>query len=287
MDVVVTTKRYVADDRHRLRLFDVIAAEVRRVTDVLRGDEFSTSQPWSPETLRSRIRAFDGALTGLCSAQAVIGRWGGIGSIASLTLGIQRLAEAVERKDSHNSAHWRNLQWYPPVLLFFSGGVAAVAVEKYDDLFAMMRAVVSTRYEERPFVVAATEAFGHVRDAFQMLEGLERHKSPFSEHVYETLQGPVGESLFLGSEYERAFDRFELLYAIQYAHESNRMSGPIGRFGWRGSSDDSTPLHLLMAEAKKSGDRWRPLRAGLCDGSLDAAMSIGQEFSRRLAHSRW
>lgn len=52
MDVVTATKRYVADDRYRVRLFDTCAGEVHRVVEVLKGSEFSMAASWSQESFR-------------------------------------------------------------------------------------------------------------------------------------------------------------------------------------------------------------------------------------------
>ena len=49
MNVVTATKRYVADDRYRLRLFDTVAVEIRRVLDALRDPGYSVTAEWSDE----------------------------------------------------------------------------------------------------------------------------------------------------------------------------------------------------------------------------------------------
>jgi len=150
------------------------------------------------------------------------------------------MCEAPERENGNEQ--WRELQWYPPILLFYAGGIAAIAGDRYDALFAMMQITVRAQYEDRAFVLAATEEFGPRRQTFKLLEGQERDKVPFSEHVYGRLQQLVGDVLFLGSDYERAFDRFELLYAIEYAHQANRTWAPVGRFVWRRSGTDQSPM---------------------------------------------
>jgi hypothetical protein len=85
MSVVTATKRFVGDDRYKLRLFDAVAGEIRRVLDALRGKPYSIANAWSEEEFRSRIQAFDQLLADLCRVVALIGRWGGLGSLASGT----------------------------------------------------------------------------------------------------------------------------------------------------------------------------------------------------------
>ena len=74
---------------------------------------------------------------------------------------------------------------------------------------------------------------------FRLLPGLDRRHTPCSDHLFEVLKPLLDELLFLGSEYERAFDIFEVLYAIEYAFQSDRGWGPVGRFGWKGVRGDS------------------------------------------------
>jgi hypothetical protein len=284
MDVVARTKRYVTDDRYRLRLFDTVADSVRGVAEALGGEQLSVVSGWSQERFRQLIATFDETLGTLCRVQALIGRWGGATSNGALTLGIRRIGEQLERENGNG--HWRELQWYPTLRLFYAGGVAAMAAERYDALLEMMHTTVRTQYEDKPFVVAATEGFGRRAEAFKRLEGRGSDKLPFSEWMYASLQAPVGDLLFLGSDYDSAFDRFELLYAIEYAHLSDRAWAPVGRFGWKGSRSDNTPIHLLIEEAKKAGERWPPLSAGLCDGSVERFNTLTQEFLPRVLEIR-
>jgi hypothetical protein len=81
------------------------------------------------------------------------------------------------------------------------------------------------------------------------------------------------EMLFLGAGYEAAFDRFEVLYALEYAYQlkqdSERVSGPVGRFAWKKQREDyGSPIHAVLAEAAREGIEWGPVKAGLFGGSI-------------------
>lgn len=281
MDVVAATRRYVADDRFRLRLFDAIASEVRQVSETLKGEQFSPVAQWSQEAIRSRIADYDNALVGLCRAKALIGRWGSPSSTASLTLGISRLCEEVEVESG--SGQWRELRWYPLLQLLYAGGVAALAAERYDALFAMLQAPVRLNHESKTFVLAATENFRRDRETFGMLEGREENTLPFNEHVFDHLRQIVGDLLFLGYDYDRAFDRFEMLCTIEYAHQSNRNRLPRGRFAWKGTYPENSPAHLLVKEIEQTGERWPPLSAGFCGGSVERLKSLMPTFLASVA----
>jgi hypothetical protein len=89
------------------------------------------------------------------------------------------------------------------------------------------------------------------------------------------------------------FDRFEVLLALehaeQYARErGGRAWGPIGRFGWKYQQiDNSSPLHMIISEAKAEGNSWPPLRAGLFRGSIERFNEIASQYSSLLAKLGW
>lgn len=100
------------------------------------------------------------------------------------------------------------------------------------------------------------------------------------------LQPLLDKLLFLGSDFERAFDTFEILYGFEYAHLAGRNWGPIGRFGWRDILSDSSPLMNLIKEAENAGDNWPPVAAGLCGGSIEKLKSIAGVFSPERGEQR-
>ena len=65
MTVVAATKRYVSDDRYKLRLFEAVGEEVRRVSALLHEDRFSVTAGWSEDEFRKRITGFDGIVADL------------------------------------------------------------------------------------------------------------------------------------------------------------------------------------------------------------------------------
>lgn len=267
MSVADDARRYVADSRWRLRLFDCIAAETRRVAAVLKEPQFSVQEGWSDETFRNRVTSLDQLLVDLCRAESIMGRWGTSAVRDSLTLGPKRLSDGAG--DGGGNTGWLALQWYPALLLSYAGGIAAVATESYDLLLALMRArVVTSRGDER-LVVAATTGIGDLRQHFKLLPGRQQQFVPLSEHLYETLKPVLDETLYLGAEYDRAFDTFEILYAVEFLHQSGRGWAPVGRFGWKAGRGESNPLRQIAEEAESASGGWPALSAGLCGGSSE------------------
>jgi hypothetical protein len=285
MTVVATTKRYVSDDRYRLRLFDAVGEEVRLVSARLHEEQFSVTPGWSDEEFRKRIPSFDEIVADLCRVEALISRWGSDAATETLTLPVKRLCDRLE-SGSGNSG-WLETQWYPILELFYASGVAAVTVGRYTTLRALMNAPVRASGNDKRLVTAVTEGLNNRTQAFRLLPGLERHDTPCSDHLYDVLKPLLDELLFLGSEFERAFDTFEVLYAIEYATQTDRGWGPIGRFGWKGIRGDASPLLRIMKEAETAGNAWPPLTAGLCGGSIEKFKSVVRVFTEHLARNSW
>jgi hypothetical protein len=283
MNIVVSTKRVVADDRWRLRLFDCIAGETRRVAATLREPQFSASGSWSADEFRRRVAALDELLADMYQAEALIGRWGTPAMRDSLTLGPKRLSDGAG--EGGGNTGFLALQWYPALALSYAGGIAAVAAESYGSLLALMHARVGTGRGEMRLVEAATTGIGDLRQHFKLLPGHERHHVPFSEHLYQKLKPLLDEALFLGSEYDRAFDTFEILYAVEFCHQTGRGWGPLGRFGWRAARGGSSPLQEIIDEAAGAGKAWPPVAAGLCGGAPEKFAEDAKSLSEAVARS--
>ncbi len=284
MSLVEATKRYVGDDRFRVRLLDVVAQETQRVLQVLADQEVSAGARWSEDEFRRRIGAYDGAFADLVQAVALIGYWGGRCSSETLLHGIKR---TCDRMESGGTTGWLNLQWYPPLLLFYAAGIAAIAAGKFDTLLTLMHAPVRVsdgRHEK--LVLATTSGFADGAQSFKLLPGLDRKHVPFSEHVYELLRRLLEDVLHLGSDLDLAFDTFEVFRAMQYAHLSERGWAPIGRFGWRIRYDEG-PWKVLMKDVEGAGESWPPLAAGLCGGSRQRFKEVAEQLVAVIARHPW
>jgi hypothetical protein len=285
MNVVASTKRYVCSERWRLRLFEGIADETRRVAAVLREPELSAQGSWSDDEFRRRVAAYDDLLAGLLHAEALMGRWSTETMRDSLMLAPKRLCDGAGEGGGNTGL--LALQWYPSLLLSYAGGIAAVSSESYGSLVALMHARVSTRHGNARLVEAATSGLGDLRQQFKLLPGRERHYVPFSEYVRARLKPVLDQALYLGADYDHAFDRFEVLYAVEFSHQTGRGWGPMGRFGYMFGRGDANPLGQLIADAESAGAAWPPLVAGVCGGSLEKFLECAKLLGAAASRIGW
>lgn len=273
--VVERMKEHLSEDRYRLKLYEVVASEVRRVILATADDQFAVQGAWSNDEFISRVDHYNEVIRDLACMQALLGYWALAGNRASVSLALKRLCDRLTI--SGGTTGWLALRWYPSFVLLYSGGIAAVASERYDNLREMMLVPVpgslARTGREEPMVLAVTAGFSDVRETFKVLPGHERQYTPASEYLHKLLQPMLDDTLFLGGDYERAFDRFEILLALQHAHEvqkvQGRLWGPFGRFGWKHIRGGASPLTEVITEAQQFGNAWPPIESGLFDGSAD------------------
>jgi hypothetical protein len=109
--------------------------------------------------------------------------------------------------------------------------------------------------------------------------------------VFELLRPVLEDLLVLETNYETAFDDFEVLMAIQhadfYAAEcSGGAWGPLGRFAWKFHSGDMrSPFYRRLADAERDRSTWVPIRAGMFQGSLERFREIATSFGKTVAVS--
>ncbi len=294
MTVIDQAKEFVSEERHRIKLHDLVASETREVLSLTTEEHFSIQGNWSAEEFANRLARYEEATTNICSIEMLVAYWGSSTHQRTLTLPVKRISEGLISESGLRA--WLALRWYPVLLLLYSGGIAAVAAGRYDHLRALMQANISDpdrSYGRITIIRALTKALSNTDEVFKKLPGHERHHVPRSEYLFKFFYPTLDNLLFLGPEYEAHFDRFEVLlgleHAEQYASDGHgRVWGPIGRFGWKyRQGEDSSPFHRVISEAESLGDSWPPVKAGLFRGSIDRFREVSTEFSKTVVTLPW
>lgn len=112
-----------------------------------------------------------------------------------------------------------------------------------------------------------------------------------SEYLFRQLQPKLDDTLFIGKGYEKAFDEFEILFALSVAdywtEHNGHVWGPIGRFGWKEQRTGNAPVTRLLEAAEKDGRNWLPLKAGLFGGDSERFKSVSAEYYKKLENLHW
>jgi hypothetical protein len=133
--------------------------------------------------------------------------------------------------------------------------------------------------------------YGGMHEFAHSLDEKQRYHIPLSEHLFSVVRDPLRRVLPDDAEYEEAFDRFELLRALAYAHlkyttlgENDRCWVPLGRYCWKADrrAEEST-IKQFHSELEEAGSEWPPLKAGMLNGSVDRARELIAAITRFIA----
>lgn len=230
----------------------VVSRQIREAIGLLAAERFPLDhQDVSEESLRRRLLAYEAAVQPLLGTCLQLGRWGREEHLPLLERLLRHLLGQANRTGGY--LIWIGLQWYPLNLLYYAAGVAAISSRNWR--------VIERLYDPEPFalpdrsearsladhVVHGITEYGEPQAAFKAVPGMAQKRFPMSEAVFELLQKPVEDTLYLDSaSYERCFDQFEVLRAAQFAAgplgKEPRGGGPPGRFAWKLGRGDGGPL---------------------------------------------
>lgn len=287
-DLLRRAKEYLSEDRNKLQLFDLLASEFRRVIALTGEDRFASHGHLESQAFLERVAGYDDVLSPLIPIQALLGYWATPATHPLVVMGPKRLADQLGNQGGQGGVF--ALRWYPCVVLLYATGVAAVAGSQWGTLAQLFgaRTSVRNRSQAETLPQAALAGLSDVAKAFNLLPGHERHYVAQSEYLFKLLQPPLDDVLFLGADYEAAFDRFEVFLALESLPEDESGFGwPLpGRFGYKYVRHSATnPYAEVLDELRAARDTWAPLRAGLFGGQADKLLAKAERYGERLARS--
>ena len=266
---VATVKRYLAEEKHYIRLHELVTEEIEKVYNELTSDRFKVEGvEINKDFFQQRMREYEELieiLRGMLTTLAYFGR----GNNAYL------LTEAIERivHPQNRSGYTVYLQHYPALLLAYATGICALVKENYSHLAAILLKPEYRDFHERIPVINTLDAPSVLEESFGYVP-YPNAGTPANNHIFDVLREPLRSYLPEDEKYEEFFDVFEYLLGLVYAdseRDTDNIWGPIGRFGWRyrGRHLGSSPIQQFIHEGIKRGENWELLKAGFFDGSVE------------------
>lgn len=287
-------KALLGNENSAIELHDFILAEVRQFLANTSDDTFPLSGPFDQSEFIERLARYESASHDLSILLATTAYWARTPHFATLQKTLARSCDRLEARNGLNL--WLDLRLYPLIIETYCAGIAAVDAQNYASLAAILYTPLQNTSDSSEDIYLV-ETIGNCIAALNMTEvwkkipGHERHFTPHSEYLFKTLQPRLDDLLFLGKNYESAFDTFEVLLALAVADmnisKGNRAWGPIGRFGWKQTRSANSPLNRVLKEAKELGVSWPPARAGLFGGDQARFEKAASEFSTIIAGLHW
>jgi hypothetical protein len=297
--LVSSAKRFLAKPEYRIQLDELFAQETVRVLAQLDAADLAPQGPWDQSAFRVRVLKYESIAEPLASMAGVLGRWGDDRELP-LVLDIIRSLYAHAEKVGSGLTVYLNLRSYPAVLVFTAYGLGLTRAGRWSALHNLFDAVINRQHREP---VRAVEALflwawkGTEGDAWKQIEGLERHKTPLSDHLFGLFSEWGKRFIGLAPDFELIFERFEILGSlahlernekadIQQGLASNPQQGwtwtPVGRAGWHESNADRL-VSELQAEPMKAA----LTQAGFAKGDPEFIDIFIQNFRCIAGRMRW
>jgi hypothetical protein len=282
---VVTLKRYIEGGANtRIRCHDFVMQEAERLSRELSPENFPPEMRWASQeelqqelTLRvERYRDLSNTLVYMMPTGCY---WGTEDHDHLWAKCLERIAN--HRGMTSGTSIWLELQSYPALLLLYAGGIASVAAGRYGTLAVLLREVMITEASGVKPLALSLYPWSVIQSRnADLLPGMERHFSPTSDYLYETLREPLVEFFTRENNYTKCFDRFEYLLGLVHVElakdqESSLFPdegrwGPVGRFGWKyRHHPERTVMHEVGQEFEQTLSEWPPFKEGLFDLSVD------------------
>lgn len=255
----------VADPTKAPALRALLQAETARVIEAMRDESLASGVAYSDEELVRRVAGYEVLTQDLASAAGLVAYWSQTTDDRLVPSIVARLANALDR--GNGTTIWLELYLYPAVLVLYGGGLGAVIGGREEQLAALLGSpTISDGSEWKPaaLVLSGVAALSH--NAAKRLPGLDKRKTPTSDHLCEVLRPWVEELEPDQGSYERVFDRWEYLLGlamfdlVRQVHHTGY--APVGRLSWRGDYGNGIEV-ALEQEIASAGPDWSLLRAGL------------------------
>jgi len=285
-----TMKRYLVDEKDRIRLHDLVTSAARDLKGELSDARFPVNGiPFPGTGIESRVRQYE-SLVDTIRALLITGcYWGEAYHDDMWVKAIEIIADQEFNRTGVNG--WRQVSKYPILHLLYAGGISAVAAGNYHALAALLAATnTKSRIGDERVLLALYEAFTS-KQIWALLPDLETRKTPLSDHLHSALREPLREVLSQDTWYDEAFDRFEYFLALIYADLDERggvnLWGPVGRFSWRSMGEDNSITAQVEREATMVGSEWPPLQAGLFRRSLERFNTVKAAIDKIVSTLQW
>lgn len=286
--VAARLRRYLVDERHRIRLYDLVSKETESLCTQLTERNFPANVPVTVEQFLTRIHRYEDYSNALLSIIATGCFWGDKNLEPIWPKMIERVASVVT---SHTgNPEWVRLRYYPALLLLYAGGLAAIGRGNYSALAALLLQP-RLKGEDGNYCLIeqlyTSSVIGNERFRAALC-GATQYKLSASAYLYAFLRERLREFVPSDREYSAVFDRFEYLLAMVWTDQNPNstrvdwipIDGPLGLFASKSlGRGDAGIIEQMDQELSDLGEKYPLLRSGLFGGSTRRLRSA----SRRIA----
>lgn len=291
---VTTLKRYLAEDRYRIRLHDLLADEVTRVEEEtsLEAMPVDPNQDSSYVAARARVARYEAICETLVSLMAVGARWATHDQRPEIIGVLERLGNRWRGPHPGSAlVIYNELLDYPATLALYGAGLGAVAGDRLDTLAHILGEVHIVRLGRRESLLQEVAPADVVEGGMFQTRAGQRLHTPVNDHLAEVLREPLRE-LIPSEEFIEVFDRFEYLFTLAYGDlTAGETVGetvwvPFGSYRWRRWSSDESFREQPAVDAREAADDpgwpflWGPLFGGRVERFLEVKAAADAHLNR-------
>ena len=282
---VASLKRYLAEDRYRIRLHDLLMGAVRDTQERWKnlGIELKSPRPDDASTV-ARIKSYDASMELLNAMGLELGKWVRPEQFPVVCELVQALAgDATLENGSFN--FWRELSRYPATQLLYAVGISALKADNLELIGRMFSTQLREENRKTQPAVAVLLPMCLIdkkESLWPLYEGQRRH-TPLSDWLETNMRrlfAPNSSGDQYSDPFTPMFDEFEMLGAIAYRAlmrgQRDWLWVPYGCWGWR-RSDDAGRLERLKADLEANGEDSKLMRLGVFKNGQSEALSVVDE----------
>ena len=227
---IATLKRFLAEDRLRIQLADMIKRETDEPTSrlnslplvgITRGDEYGPQ-------IAERILSVEREVGRLTKLFVIGGYWSRSDSISIWSQAIASVGSVNEvgRHDLNLVA----LRQYASLLILYAFGLGAIAAGKIDALTTVLTTEVPQPFNERKtWIQIIREHILQIQRAnlFKCLPDYQPKAFPFSERMHDVLISVADLLPINQNDFDALYDKLEVLISLAVVSRD-----PYGRGGW-------------------------------------------------------
>ena len=270
---VASLKRYIAEDKYRIRLDDLIRTEQHSVADRVFSSKYDMTLPHpTGENMEARVDQYAKDLTILLDL-VINGCWWGKPEHDALWL--RCINQLCTFEPSGGLNIWVDLRILPASLLMYGAGIAAIQADRYDLLVKLLtepKIKILNRVEP---ALKHLAPFHLLNGNAKLMPSKKDLVTPMNEKFSDILRPHFADLIRNETEFNSAFDRYEYFLSLIYADKFNEISeqqtdswSPPGIYIWR-DRGQSDALKAIGIEASEKGENWKPLTDGLFQKKAD------------------
>jgi hypothetical protein len=295
-----TVKRYVAEDRYRILLSDLVLREARRVHDATAWPTLNSApMRITTEELEQRLRFYQTQSQSLMAMMVAGCYWGEEQHHRLWGRALRRLSHfQMQPGGRWIDAHY--LQLYPTLLAIYSGGIAALGGERYDTLAALLlqESWPDPEFKQSlPMAVHAVPGRSLPSDLARLKPAYKNSITPVSNYLRNEsgIREATREVWMDDDNFDDLFDWFEFFLGMVVWHLTEKywQSPQMYRGGFAVRNNPSLQTANMptaqrcATEIDSFGSDWPPLRAGFFEGALARAVEVFNAYTATLNEHRF